>query len=49
MDRQDATIILKVEPQLKKKLSEMAVKEGRTLSSLVRFILLKAIEKKYKP
>jgi len=48
MNKQDAVIILKVEPQLKKKLTEMAEKEGRTLSSLVRFILLKAIEKKCK-
>jgi hypothetical protein len=35
----DSAIVIKVDKQLKTKLIEMANKEGRTLSSFVRFIL----------
>ena len=45
----DSTIILKVDKRMKADLQKMAEKDGRTLSSFVRFIMQKVVSGEIKP
>jgi len=45
----DDTLNIKIDKQVKDKLTVMADKDGRTLSSFVRFILSKVVSGEIKP
>lgn len=49
MATKETAIIIKVDKQMKEKLQAMAEKDGRTLSSFVRFVLNKIVTGEIKP